>query len=249
MKRWLVSLLTILQLVFISSVWAAPQIPPKPQNNIYVQDYAKVLSSDTVKTITNISQQLNAKTKAQIIVVTIPSLNSTPLEDYSLTLFRTWGIGDKNTNNGVLLLVAVNDRQSRIEVGYGLEGALPDGKTGRIQDQFMLPYFTSGKYDMGILQGYLQLATEVAGEYNMQLPDSTKSMIQQPTTDQLTTLQKALFGIGLLVLLLLDHFFLGGMLLNFLLIMFMRGGGGRGGSQGGGFGGGSAGGGGSSRKW
>ena len=75
----------------------------------------------------------------------------------------------KKKNNGALILVAVDDRQSRIEVGYGLEGVLPDGLTGRIQDQQMLPYFKQGQYEKGIVQGYLTVATTVAKSYDVKL--------------------------------------------------------------------------------
>ena len=138
MKKLVLLLLAIWQLLsFQPLAQAASQIPAKPTNNIYVQDYSHVLSANTKATITAYSQAIAAKTKAQIVVVTIPTLNGDALEDYATTLYRSWGIGDKEKNNGVLLLVVTKDRKSRIEVGYGLEGALPDGLTGRIQDQYM----------------------------------------------------------------------------------------------------------------
>ncbi|MHC1718582.1 MAG: YgcG family protein [Acidaminococcaceae bacterium] len=155
MKRWLALLLLTCQFLFSSLADAESKIPPKPTSgSIYVQDYANLLSAETKSTINAVSKDLENKTKAQIVVVTVPSLDGQPIEDYSLELLRAWGIGDKEKNNGVLLLVALKDRQSRIEVGYGLEGALPDGLTGRIQDQAMIPYFSSGNYDKGIMQGY-----------------------------------------------------------------------------------------------
>jgi uncharacterized protein len=101
--------------------------------------------------------------------VTVKSLNGVPLEDYSLKLLRDWGIGNKEKNNGVLMLVSTGDRQSRIEVGYGLEGKLTDSFTGKIQDQYMVPYFRKGTYEEGIARGYEALAQSIAKEYNMQL--------------------------------------------------------------------------------
>ena len=85
------------------------------------------------------SSALAKRTKTQVVVLTVPTLDGESIEDYGLSVLREWGIGDKKENNGVLLLVATKDRKSRIEVGYGLEGVLPDGLTGRIQDQYMLP--------------------------------------------------------------------------------------------------------------
>ncbi|MEG2069091.1 MAG: TPM domain-containing protein [Acidaminococcaceae bacterium] len=253
MKRWLTLLILAIQLVFAAGASAAVQVPPKPTSSIYVQDYAQVLSSQSKAAINAYSQDLDKKTTAQVVVVTIPSLDGQALEDYSLELMRQWGIGNKTKNNGVLLLVVVNDRQSRIEVGYGLEGALPDGLTGRIQDQAMLPYFKQGQYDKGINRGYANIVNTVAKEYNVQLDDiksSSTGQEQAGVTQALNGLpwwQKLLLAVGLAGLLLVDQLFFGGIILHTILLMLMRGGG-RGGG-GGGFGGGGGGGGGSSRKW
>lgn len=255
MKKWLAWLVLGIYLAIAAVASAQPQIPPAPTTSIYVQDYAKVLSSDTIARINSISQSLAGKTKAQVVVVTIPTLNGASIEDYALTMLRQWGIGDKQLNNGVLLLVAVNDRQSRIEVGYGLEGALPDAKTGRIQDQYMIPYFKQGDYNNGILNGYLALAGEVAKEYNLQLNTDVKPAPARAATVNHGSLlgnlpwwgQMLLLG-GIILLFLMDWLFFGGSITYLLFsLIFRRGGGG--GSGGGGFGGGSGGGGGSSRRW
>src|SRR5665648_647780 len=84
-------------------------------------------------------------------------------------LFYGAGESDKKLNNGLLNLVSPTDGVARIEVGYGLEGAMPDAKTGRIQDEYMLPYFKSNDYNKGILNGYSALAQEVAKEYQVTL--------------------------------------------------------------------------------
>lgn len=165
---WLVIITVIM--VFISNVaFAAISIPARPATNIYVQDYAKIITPDTERQIQSAGKELAARTKAQVVVVTVPSLNGAVIGDYALSLFRNWGIGDKQKNNGVLLLVALKERKSRIEVGYGLEGALPDAKTGRIQDEYMIPYFKKGNYDKGILNAYSVLVNEVAKEYKVTL--------------------------------------------------------------------------------
>lgn len=248
MKRWFSFFLLAIQLLFAVSANAAPQIPPKPTSSIYVQDYANVLSSQTINTINQVSQDLNAQTGAQIVVVTLKSLEGASLEDYSLELFRGWGIGNKEKNNGVLLLVAVDDRKSRIAVGYGLEGALPDGLTGRIQDRAMLPAFRNGDYDKGVMQGYASLANTVAKEYNVQIKGVKVTSSPQPNSaTELPFWVKILIAVGILGLVLIDMMFFGGSITRLLLIIFMRGGG-RGGG-GGSFGGGSSGGGGSNRSW
>lgn len=254
MKKWLTWLVLGFYMLCASLVWAGPQIPPRPTTSIYVQDYAGVLSPETEARINNLGTQLAAKTKAQIVVVTLPSLEETPSADYALGLLRQWGIGDKTLNNGVLLLVAVNDRQSRIEVGYGLEGALPDAKAGRIQDDYMLPYFQQGDYEKGILNGYLTIVSEVAKEYKLEFKTDAKPAPRAQTSpseswwDSAPWWLQLLVVIGLLLLLLIDWMFFGGTI-TYLLLSFISRGGRGGGSGGGGFGGGSGGGGGSSRKW
>ena len=147
------------------------QVPPKPSasSGIYVQDYAGVISAPVQGYLQDLGRQIDQKTTAQLVVVTVKSLNGAPLEDYSLKLLRDWGIGNKEKNNGVLILVSTGDRKSRIEVGYGLEGKLTDSFTGKIQDQYMVPYFRKGTYEEGIAKGYEVLAQSIAREYNVQL--------------------------------------------------------------------------------
>ena len=254
MKKWLVWLMLAFYLLAGAVAFAEPNIPAKPATNIYVQDYAGVLSGETKSRIQSVSSALAQRTKAQIVVVTVKSLEGAVLEDYALTVLRRWGIGDAQLNNGVLLLVSTGDRQSRVEVGYGLEGRLPDAKTGRIQDDYMIPYFRTGDYDKGIVNGYLALAGEVAKEYNLELKTDARPAQSRPTQqaggwDELPWWLKLVLVAGLLGLMIIDWVFFGGRI-TYLLFMLLRGGGGKGGGGGGGgFGGGSGGGGGSSRRW
>lgn len=253
MKKRLAWIFFVAYLLIAAVAWAQPQIPPAPTDSIYIQDYAGVVSAETKSRINSIGSQLAAKTKAQIVVVTIKTLQGAPIEDYSLGILRQWGIGDKTLNNGIAIVVAVDDKQSRIEVGYGLEGVLPDAKVGRIQDDYMLPYFQKGDYDKGILNGYLAVATEAAKEYKLELKTEAKPVQRAHVTNQETWwdtlpwwLKLAVAGIVIL-LVMLDWMFFGGSITYLLLSIFMRRGGG--GGNGGGYGGGSGGGGGSSRRW
>lgn len=235
--------LWLLLVISMTAVWAAPAIPPKPTADIYVQDYAGVLSSTTKSQIQATGSKLAAATTAQVAVVTVKSLDGAVLEDYSLSILRQWGIGDQQRNNGVLLLVAIDDRQSRIEVGYGLEGRLTDAKTGRIQDQYLLPHARAGDYDQAILTTYLALVNEVAQEYKQ------TDFEPPPTPGQHDTgWRDLLIAVGVVGLLIIDWLLFDGQITRILLFLLMRGGRG-GGSGGGGFGGGSGGGGGSSRRW
>lgn len=168
MTKLLLLALFLIQLIGVPfRALAAPEIPAKPTKDIYVQDRANVLKAETIKTINQYGKALDKKTKAQLVVVTIPTLHGASLEEYSLAILRGWGIGDKKLNNGVLMLVVTKDRKSRLEIGYGLEGALPDGKTGRIQDTYMVPYFRNNDFDAGILNGYKALLTETLKEYKV----------------------------------------------------------------------------------
>lgn len=255
MKRWLIYFILLLQCFFAACATAAPQIPPKPTAaaGIYVQDYAQVLSAEDKRKLLSIGQELDNKTTAQLSVVTVKTLDGQPIEDYALSILREWGIGSKEKNNGALIVVAVQDRRSRIEVGYGLEGLLTDGLTGRIQDQAMIPYFRKGNYAAGIVNGYAVTASLIAKDAGVQLTAINSEQVAVPAKTTNNTDQeypfwlKLLIGVGIILLLIIDNLFLGGVLTQMLFFMFLRGRGGGGGR--GGFGGGSGGGGGSSRSW
>lgn len=250
MKKYLILILLLIQSFFAVLADAAPAIPPRPTaaSGIYVQDYAGVMRTADKQKLLSIGQDLDNKTTAQVAVLTVKSLEGMPIEDYSLEVLRKWGIGSSEKNNGVLILIATEDRRSRIEVGYGLEGTLPDGLTGRIQDSYMLPYFRKGDYSSGILQGYAATAATIAKAENVQLTGVRYSGGAQKggTEGRELSLSDLLLAAGVVILLIFDNMFLGGTITQMLLFAFLRGGG-RGG--GGGFGGGSGGGGGSSRRW
>lgn len=221
---------------------------PVPNADYYVYDEAGVISESTRQTILTLSTELQYKTKAQIVVVVVNSLGGLDIETKALTILRTWGIGDQNLDNGVLILLAIDDRQSRIEVGYGLEGALNDAKTGRIQDNYMLPYYNAGDIDAGIRNGYLAILQEVSKEYDVSI-NGTDPVPYDTSYGFLSDLPSwvIIAGVILLVLFLggLDLRFFDGMIFRLIFsILFSLGG--SGGTFGGG---GSGGGGGSSRKW
>ncbi len=245
--------LLILFCLFLPGSWLAASLPD-PAPDLYVLDQAGVMSDETRAIILNGSEELARLTKAQVAVVTIKSLDGQPLEDVSLGILRKWQLGDIKLNNGVLILFAEKERRARIEVGYGLEGALTDGKTGAIQDEYMQPYFKKGDYDQGLRNGYLAIVQEVAKEYEVNITVNPAQKVPSdqtvPNEDKLPTWVNILFIVGIILLIWADHRYLNGFLFGFLLGILMRGGGG-GGFGGGGSsgGGGSGGGGGSSRGW
>lgn len=147
-----------------------------PTTDFYVNDNAGILTPDTKQYIMNTNIELQKKTGAQIVVVTVKNLGSMSIEEYANQLFNSWGIGDKTKNNGLLLLCSYRDRQFRVEVGYGLEGKLPDGKTGRIQDEYIIPYLREDNFDEGIKNGYSAFLKEVADEYNVTITGTEKAV-------------------------------------------------------------------------
>ena len=167
----------------------------KPTTDFYVNDYAGLLNAETKSYIINANKKLNSQTGAQIVVVTIPSLGNSSLEDYATQLFRNFGIGDKTKNNGVLLLLALEERQFRVEVGYGLEGILPDGKTGRIQDEFIIPYLKQNKWDDGIKNGFSAILEVFATEYNVEVGAETAIATEYTETNNSDS--SAFIGFGI----------------------------------------------------
>lgn len=139
---------------------------PQQVGDIFVQDHADVLTPEQKSELITLGKNLEAGTTAQVVVMTIPSLEDETVETYALKAFREYGIGQQGENNGVLFLVAMKERKMRIEVGYGLEGALPDGKVGRVLDEYAYPYFEQDQYGQGIINTYKVLYNEVAAEYN-----------------------------------------------------------------------------------
>lgn len=226
---------------------AAPSLPPRPPTATFVNDFAGLLDAGTKSELEAIGRALDVKTGAEIVVVTVPSLGGVPIEDYALELFRTWGLGDKEKNNGVLLLVDKErlfkgqSGKVRIEVGYGLEGAIPDGKAGRILDEKVLPSWEEKKYAEGIRAGYLALAAAVAEEYKVDLnADRTLNVL---TDYQLAPRASSGFPWELLPLFIFLFIFLMSGLGRRRRGLWWWGGFGSGGWGGGGFGGGWGGGG------
>lgn len=164
-KKYLIIILSII-LLFSFAITKSFAIVSQSYE-FYVNDSANILDSDTEEYIIDINKKLNSKTGAQVVVVTVNNLEGRSIEEYSTELFRSYGIGDKDKNNGVLLIVSVEDRRMRIEVGYGLEGKLNDAKTGRIQDNYIVPYLSDDKWDEGIRNGFNAILAEVCDEYGI----------------------------------------------------------------------------------
>ena len=157
---------------------------PAPTNRFFVNDYADVLSPAAEQAVYAGGAALYEKTGAQVVLVTERSTNGTALEEYTRELARQWGIGDSEKDTGVLLYLAVDDRAVRIEVGYGLEGAITDAKSGLLLDTYALPYFRNNEFETGLQKAYAALVNEVALEFGVSADPSytpLDTLAQKPT--------------------------------------------------------------------
>ncbi len=144
---------------------------PEPTNDFFVNDFVNIIDDSDESELMKIGVDLYEQTTAQIIVVTIDSLDGYDVDEYALELGREWGVGSKD-NNGVVILLSLSDREISINVGYGLEGCLNDGKVGRILDEYAIPYLSNNDYSTGLVEAYKAVAYAVCEEYGVELnPD------------------------------------------------------------------------------
>ncbi|MFZ2152612.1 MAG: TPM domain-containing protein [Microgenomates group bacterium] len=124
-----------------------------PNPTSYVNDYANVLSDQFEAQLDQQISDFQKKTSIEIAVVTVASLDGTTVDDYAVKLFEKWGIGQAKKDNGLLFLIAPNEKKVRLEVGYGLEGTITDGRAGNILDTQVLPEFKKNDYEAGVKNG------------------------------------------------------------------------------------------------
>ncbi|MGW6780041.1 TPM domain-containing protein [Brucella pseudogrignonensis] len=129
-----------------------------------VVDAAGIIDPAERQQLTQKLADFEAKSSDQVVVVTVPSLNGEDIESYSNRLFRAWALGQKQENNGILLVVAPNDRKVRIEVGYGLEGTMTDALSSVIINGTIIPEFRTGNYSNGIVQGVDGILSVLSGD-------------------------------------------------------------------------------------
>lgn len=163
-------------ILFSTTVFANLDTNLFPNQDGFVVDSANIIDDTIESQLETELQSYRDQGIAQISVVTIQTLNDYPIEDYGIELGRFWGVGEKEKNNGVIFLISVADRAMRIEVGYGLEGALTDAESSWIIKD-VTPYFQSGKYTEGIQFGTNAIIEAVANEYAPTQPSSKRSNI------------------------------------------------------------------------
>lgn len=190
-------------------VWFAFVLPAQAQVAVpdlsgRVVDRADVLSPSTEQALTQTLAAHEAATSNQLVVLTVPSLEGETVERAALRVFNTWKLGQADRDNGVLILIARDDREMRIEVGYGLEGTLTDSRAGRIIRSEFLPEFRDGDYDAGTLAGVSAVVGTIEGTYEPR---------DEPSGDQPSWFFRLVFGLmfgGMPLVLMVPTFFLAG---------------------------------------
>lgn len=238
--------------VLLMSLGSWANYPDVPKPFRYVTDYTQTLTQQEWQTLEGALVDYGQKTSSQIAVVIVPSTNGEAVSSYTHNLFNKWGIGRAKENNGVLLLIAKNDRNLFIATGRGLEGALPDAIASSIIRNDITPYFKQGLYAQGIAKGLSSIIAATQGEYA-----PAPAVVEE---------ENSLDGIEIFIFMAIVIFFLfnsfgrGGVYISpstaDRIIRTTRstggfggGRGGFGGGSGGGFGGGSTGGGGAGGSW
>jgi uncharacterized protein len=216
----------------------------KPQG--YVSDFGHVIDAQSKAALEQYCARVEQVTGAQMALVTIPSLEGEPIDDVANTIYRAWGVGQKGKNEGIMLLLVINDRRSRLEVGYGLEPILPDGLDGSILRE-MRPALRARQYGEAMMAAAQTIGSTIAKSKNVSL-DAQLPRRARPSSGDSIPWPAVLGGLFLLFWLLRagsrgGRGGGGGFWTGLLLGNLMRGGG-WGGSSGGGFGGFDSGGGG-----
>ena len=243
-----VSIFSLLFIFCAASLLAEQVKDLKPQG--YVNDFAGVLSASAKEKLTALCAEVDRKAQAQIAIVTVSSLGGQPIEQFSIDLATQWGVGPKQQARGILILLAPNDRKNRVEVGYGLEAILPDGKVGGFGRE-MVPALRRNDYSGAVTLLTERIAAVIAADRGITL--ATLSGVTPPPYEPYASPFHGPNIIGLAIFVIFLFFPVLGFILRLLFGggigprrggSWMGGAGYGGGSWGGGFGGGGGGGGG-----
>lgn len=253
-RQRILSVILFVLVLCVCSVSSSQTITLKPTG--FVNDFAHVINAGTSAKLGQLLTAFEQATGIEAAVVTVGSLDDTPVEDFAVTLFEQWGIGKKGKDNGLLILVAPTERKMRIEVGYGLEGAINDAVAGRIIRDTMIPWFKNGDYSTGILNGTVESIDIISKRYDLKFDPAKVGGIEAMHLKKTGQKEGSIFSTILTVIVII--FFIILFIKNpFAALLLLGMGGGRGGGSGGfgggggfgGFGGGGSGGGGASGGW
>jgi len=243
MQKFLHGLILLLTLISVSATTGYSKADlPMPRN--YVADYANVINDSDERSLNGVLQELEQKTGAQYIVLTVLSTGGLPIEQFSIELAEKWKLGQKGKDNGMLFVLAKNDRRWRFEVGYGLEGFVTDQYCTRTGRDVLVPYLKKGDYSRGIYQANMQVIQRIASEAGVSLTGMPK-VAPVPVRERRRTGPPCCSALPIIIFMLLIFGGAGrGMGWWFFLPFMMGGFGGHGGyGRSGSFGGGSFGGG------
>ncbi|MGN0548274.1 MAG: TPM domain-containing protein [Acutalibacteraceae bacterium] len=182
MKKIFTAIAAIIIVVSLLTITVSAVDIPKPKDNFFVNDFADVISAKDEQKMQAQGEALYKKCGAQVVVATVKTLDGSDIESYSLEMARKWKIGSDENDDGILLLLAVEERKVRIEVGYGLEGALPDSKTGRILDTYGIEHFKKDDFSTGLTAVYNSLVNEVCIEKGIEPDENYKGVSEDNTT-------------------------------------------------------------------
>lgn len=194
-KRLMCSIVFILFLflLFPHILSAQPKLPDLNRGPA-IYDFAGMVDSGWETQIDTLIKAIEAKTTAEVAVVTIKSLEGDSIEDYSIRLFEKTGIGKKEKDNGVLVLVAKDERKVWITTGYGVEGVLPDGECGRISREVISPQFKQGNFGLGIYDGVAAIGNDIGKDQGESFDSEAQSggetkngSFFQPVLDYIST--------------------------------------------------------------
>jgi len=173
MRRFVFRIILILSLLSVLAATGYGQADlPMPRN--HVEDYANVINDSDEHSLNGVLQELEQKTGAQYIVLTVLSTEGLPIEQFSIELAEKWKLGQKGKDNGMLFVLSKNDRKYRFEVGYGLEGFVTDQYCGRVGRDVLVPYLREGDYSRGIYESNLQIIQRIATEAGVSLTGMPK---------------------------------------------------------------------------
>lgn len=175
---------------------------PAVSEKFYVNDFADVLTEVEENELLSRSAALQNSTTAQVVVATVTSLNGEEPATYATELARKWEIGDKEADNGILVLLSTGDREIFIAVGYGLEGALPDSKTGRIIDVYGLGYLQNDQFGAGVKAITQALINQVYIEYGYEPEEGYVDIenVAMPTEDASSVLVSWVIMLAIIII-------------------------------------------------
>jgi uncharacterized protein len=185
----------------------------------FVNDYTNTLTEEWEVKTEQLTASVEKETSCEIAVAVIDNLNGTSIEEYAVGLFNKWGVGKKDEDNGVLLLVIMADRKLRIEVGYGLEGVITDLEAKEIIDNVIVPRFKENDYNSGIYNGVVAIANNIYGKYGkaaVAYSDTVKSTPKKSFTDSIA------FPIVIVLITLLPWFIIGGVFVAASLTFYIK---------------------------